>query len=45
MQVSDYVAKFLVGLGIRHVFVVTGGANARLIDSVPPAMKMSPALA
>lgn len=34
MQVSDYVAKFLVGLGIRHVFVVTGGANARLIDSV-----------
>lgn len=34
MQLSDYVAKFLADLGIRHVFVVTGGAAARLVDSI-----------
>src|SRR5438876_275441 len=34
MKVSDYVADFLAKLGIRHVFVVTGGAAAHLIDSV-----------
>lgn len=34
MKLSDYVANFLADLGIRHVFVVTGGAAAHLIDSV-----------
>ena len=34
MKLSDYVASFLAGLGIKHVFVVTGGAAAHLIDSV-----------
>jgi len=34
MKLSDYVAKFLAELGIRHVFAVTGGASAHLIDSV-----------
>ncbi len=34
MKVSDYVADFLYKLGIKHVFVVTGGAVAHLIDSV-----------
>jgi len=33
-KLSDYVVDFLVKLGIRHVFVVTGGAAAHLIDSV-----------
>lgn len=34
MKLSDYVAKFLVKQGIRHVFVLTGGASAHLIDSI-----------
>ena len=34
MKLSDYVADFLVGQGVKHVFVVTGGASAHLIDSV-----------
>ncbi|MCX5696380.1 MAG: thiamine pyrophosphate-binding protein [Candidatus Omnitrophica bacterium] len=34
MKLSDYVASFLAGLGIRHVFVITGGASAHLIDSI-----------
>ena len=34
MKLSDYVADFLSKQGIRHVFTVTGGASAHLIDSV-----------
>ncbi|HOD12724.1 MAG TPA: thiamine pyrophosphate-binding protein [Candidatus Omnitrophota bacterium] len=34
MKLSDYVAKFLAEQGIRHVFAVTGGAAAHLIDSI-----------
>jgi len=34
MKVSDYVAEFLSQQGIGHVFCVTGGAVAHLIDSV-----------
>ena len=34
MKVSDYVATFLAEHGVKHVFVVTGGAIAHVIDSV-----------
>lgn len=34
MKLSDFVANFLVKQGIRHAFVVTGGAAAHLIDSI-----------
>jgi len=34
MKLSDYVAEFLAGLGIRHVFAITGGAAVHLIDSI-----------
>jgi acetolactate synthase-1/2/3 large subunit len=34
MKLSDYVAEFMADQGIGHVFVVTGGAVAHLIDSV-----------
>jgi len=34
MKLSDYVAKFLVKVGIKHAFVITGGASAHLIDSI-----------
>lgn len=34
MKLTDYVASFLSEQGIRHVFVVTGGAAAHIIDSL-----------
>lgn len=34
MKLSDYVADFLSKQGIKHVFAVTGGAAAHLIDSL-----------
>lgn len=34
MKLSDYVAGFLAKLGIKYVFVITGGASAHLIDSI-----------
>jgi acetolactate synthase-1/2/3 large subunit len=33
-KLSDYVADFLAGLGIRHVFVISGGASIHLLHSV-----------
>lgn len=40
MKLSDYVADFLSKKGITHVFVVTGGASAHLIDSVAKHKKL-----
>jgi len=34
MKLSDYIADFLKNQGIRHVFTITGGASAHLIDSI-----------
>ncbi len=34
MKLSDYVAEFVAKLGIKHAFVVTGGAVAHLIESI-----------
>ena len=34
MKLSDYVAKFLVLSGVRHVFAIIGGASVHLIDSI-----------
>ena len=34
MKLSDYVAEFIARQGIRHVFVLTGGASVHLIDSI-----------
>lgn len=34
MKLSDYIAKYLADLGIKHVFVVSGGASLHLIHSV-----------
>jgi acetolactate synthase-1/2/3 large subunit len=31
---SDYIARFLTSIGARHVFTVTGGACAHLVDSI-----------
>ncbi|GAG88548.1 unnamed protein product, partial [marine sediment metagenome] len=34
MKLSDYVIRFLRDQGIRHVFVITGGASVHLIQSI-----------
>ena len=34
MKLSDYVAKFISGLGVRHVFAISGGASVHLIQSI-----------
>ncbi|MDD5687479.1 MAG: thiamine pyrophosphate-binding protein [Elusimicrobia bacterium] len=34
MKLSDYIIDFLVKKGIRHVFVVSGGASLHLIHSI-----------
>jgi acetolactate synthase-1/2/3 large subunit len=34
MKLSDYVVGFLADLGIRHAFVIQGGAVAHIIDSM-----------
>jgi acetolactate synthase I/II/III large subunit len=34
IKVSDYIAEFIAGLGIRHVFAITGGASIHMIHSI-----------
>ncbi len=34
MKLSDYVARFVAKIGIRHVFAVSGGASLHLIHSL-----------
>lgn len=34
IKLSEYVIEFLVGLNVKHVFVIQGGAVAQLIDSL-----------
>lgn len=33
MKLSDYVIDYLADLGVRHVFLITGGAVMNLVDS------------
>lgn len=34
MKLSDYVIRFLADHGVRHIFMVTGGASMHLNDSI-----------
>ena len=34
MKLSDFVASFLSKYGVKHVFAISGGASAHLIDSI-----------
>ncbi len=40
MRVCDYVAKYLIDLGIKHVFGFQGGAITPLIDSIVQTKKL-----
>ncbi|HLZ19321.1 MAG TPA: thiamine pyrophosphate-binding protein, partial [Smithellaceae bacterium] len=41
MKLSDYVFKFVAGLGIKHVFMLSGGGAMHLVDSVGKNKKLS----
>lgn len=34
IKISDYVISFIEKLGIRHVFLISGGGNIHLVDSL-----------
>ena len=34
MKLSDYVARFISNLGVRHVFMLPGGGSMHLVDSI-----------
>ncbi len=34
MKTSDFIARFIAGLGVRHAFVVSGGCIVHTIDSL-----------
>lgn len=34
IKISDYVLKYLVKIGVKHVFLMSGGGNMHLTDSV-----------
>lgn len=40
IKVSDYVVKYLEDLGIGHIFLISGGGNIHLIDSVGKSKKI-----
>jgi acetolactate synthase-1/2/3 large subunit len=42
MKLSDYVANFLVTLGIRHAFIVSGGASIHLLHSLHHHSEITP---
>lgn len=33
IKVSDYIAEYIANLGIKHVFMISGGGNMHLVDS------------
>jgi len=37
LKLSDYIVRFLVGQGVKHVFALTGGASIHMIDSLAKA--------
>lgn len=39
-KVSDYVVKLLENIGVKHVFLISGGGNIHLIDSIGKSKKI-----
>src|SRR5262249_3016028 len=42
IKVSDYVAAFLAGMGIKHVFIISGGASIHLLHSLAKRNDIQP---
>src|SRR3989338_10793054 len=38
-KLSDFVVQFIEELGVKHIFLVSGGGNIHLIDSVGKSKK------
>lgn len=41
MKLTDYVIGYLASLGVRHIFLITGGAAVHLVDSISKNPKIS----
>ncbi len=41
IKVSDYIAKFIADAGVSHVFMISGGGNMHLIDSIGKEKKLT----
>lgn len=41
IKLSDFVIKFIEELGVKHVFLISGGGNIHLIDSIGKSKKLS----
>lgn len=39
-KVSDYLVRFIEGIGVRHIFLISGGGNIHLIDSIGKGKKI-----
>lgn len=42
MKLSDYVAAFLAGAGMRHAFIVSGGASLHILHSLAHRTDIAP---
>lgn len=40
MKLSDYIVKFIEKLGVKHIFLISGGGCIHLIDSVGKSKKI-----
>lgn len=40
VKVSDIVVKFIEDIGVKHIFLISGGGNIHLIDSVGKSRKI-----
>ena len=40
IKVSDYIVSFLENIGVRHVFLISGGGNIHIIDSIGKSKKI-----
>lgn len=40
IKVSDYIANFISTLGVDHVFLISGGCNVQMIDSIAKNSKL-----
>ncbi|MBI4226220.1 thiamine pyrophosphate-binding protein [Candidatus Roizmanbacteria bacterium] len=40
IKLSDYIIKFIEDLGVKHIFLISGGGNIHLIDSVGKSKKL-----
>lgn len=40
MKLSDYIVRFIEDLGVKHIFLISGGGNIHLIDSIGKSKKI-----